>query len=270
MTRWSVAGRGGAIRAAGVLLLLAAGAAPFVTVAGAPPSPVEIAGYATSLRARSRNQRYNARRAAIALDGAVIRPGAVFSFNRTVRSWSMDRGFRKAPVSYDGELIREYGGGVCQTSSTLYNVALLAGLPILERHSHTVAPRYVEPGRDAAVAQPTIDLRFRNPHAYPLRLRAAVDGDLLRVALWATRRPPGRVTITRQYLAYEPPAHRYRVVLADGRAGPAPFVRNPGAPGCRVLTFRHVYLGGREPHSEQLSDDSYRGVDRTLVWTTVH
>jgi hypothetical protein len=59
---------------------------------GAPPSEVELAGYATTLVGRTPGQRHNARLAARALDGVIIAPGAAFSFNRTVRSWTMDRG----------------------------------------------------------------------------------------------------------------------------------------------------------------------------------
>ena len=61
----------------------------------------------------------------------VIGAGRTFSFNRTVRGWSADRGFVKAPVSYDGVLVDDYGGGVCQCSTTLYNAALLAGAAVV-------------------------------------------------------------------------------------------------------------------------------------------
>jgi vancomycin resistance protein YoaR len=89
------------------------------------------------------SQRHNARKAALSLDNQTIAPGATFSFNKVVKSWSWDQGYVKAPVSYDGELIPAYGGGVCQASTTLYNAVLLAGLPIVERHSHVFTPHYV-------------------------------------------------------------------------------------------------------------------------------
>src|SRR5438034_768143 len=103
----------------------------FANLSGPPAREIEIGGYATSLEGRTDSQRFNARKAAEALDGTVIGPGAVFSFNKVVKSWSFDQGFLKAPVSYDGELVRAYGGGVYQASTTLYNAALLAGLPIV-------------------------------------------------------------------------------------------------------------------------------------------
>jgi vancomycin resistance protein YoaR len=248
-------------------LLVALGGALFFRLAAPPPGEVEIAGYATSLRGRTISQRHNARRAAEALDGKVIAPGAVFSFNREVRSWSEDQGYVKAPVSYDGELVRAYGGGVCQTSTTLYNAALLAGLPIVERHPHVFAPHYVPPGRDAAVAQRTIDLRFRNPYPWPIRIRAAARGDRLDIRLFGSAHPKESVQITADTLAAITPARLTRVVYRpDGMAGRA-YVRNPGAVGYRVVTCRVFSRNGRELRREHLADDTYQAMDRIVQVT---
>ena len=96
------------------------GLAALMVAALSEPAPreVELAAYSTSLEGRTAAQRINARKAAEALNGKVIAPGVTFSFNKVVKSWSFDQGFLKAPVSYDGELIKAYGG-VCQTSTTL-------------------------------------------------------------------------------------------------------------------------------------------------------
>ena len=139
----------------------------------APASGTTLGTYATSLGGRTQGQRHNAIRAATELNDAIIPPGATFSYNRRVRAWATEPGYWKAPVSYAGSMTLAVGGGVCQTSSTLYNAALLAGLEISERHPHTALPRYVPPGRDAAVAYPGIDLRLKNPHPFPVRIRFA-------------------------------------------------------------------------------------------------
>src|SRR5215217_4730092 len=101
-------GKGGAV----LVLLAAVVGGLFGWIALLPPAEVEIAGYATSLNGRTRNQRHNAQLAANSLDGAVIPAGSLFSFNTAVKSWSADQGYRKAPVSYDGELVPAFGGGV--------------------------------------------------------------------------------------------------------------------------------------------------------------
>ncbi len=252
------------IEGAALALLLALGALLFFQLAVAPPPEVEIAGYATSLRGRTVSQRYNARKAAAALDGKVIAPGAVFSFNQTVKSWSLDQGYVKAPVSYDGELIKAYGGGVCQTSTTLYNAALLAGLPIVERHPHVFAPHYVAPGCDAAVAQRNIDLRFRNPYPWPLRLRASAGDDRLDIRIYGAEKPKTQVQVTTDVLSTITPAHLSRVVYRSGNLAGQTYVRNPGATGYRVISYRLFLQNGREVRRERLADDTYEAMNRIV------
>lgn len=247
-----------------LLLLLIAGGALLSQLAGPTPLEVELAGYATSLRGRTVSQQYNARKAVEALDGQVIAPGAVFSFNHTVKSWSLDQGYVKAPVSYDGELVKAYGGGVCQTSTTLYNAALLAGLPILERHPHVFAPHYVPPGRDAAVAQVNIDLRFKNPFPWPIWIRASGHGDRLDIRLLGAQRPTTNVQVVGEVLSTTTPARLTRVVYRpEGIAGKA-YIRNPGATGYRVLTYRIFSEAGREIRRERLADDTYEAMNRVV------
>jgi vancomycin resistance protein VanW len=232
---------------------------------GTPPPPhaVQIAGYATALEERSASQRHNARLAAEALNGQIIRPGSVFSFNHAVKPWTVDRGYVKAPVSFDGELVLAYGGGICQTSTTLYNAALLAGLPIVERHPHVFAPHYVAPGRDAAVAQYTVDLRFQNPYPWPIRIEARARDTEITVRLLAPQRPETRADIRTDVLAISPPAHRVRFV-ASGGAAPPRGLTNPGATGFRVITYRLLYRDGTEWRRERLSDDTYQAADRIV------
>ncbi len=241
-----------------VLSLLGVGTAMVTTIANAPPAQRELAGFSTSLKGRSPGQRRNAELAARSIDGRLIAPGATFSFNRAVRSWSVDRGYVKALVSYDGELVRAYGGGVCQTSTTLYNAALLAGLPVVERHPHVFVPHYIAPGRDAAVAFPGIDLRFRNSTGAPLRIRAHVRGDRLQVSLVGAGRAP-RVSVQTDLLSVSRPQRLTRV-MNGGQSAPRSYLRSAGTTGYRVVTTRS--LSGRR---ETLSDDTYPAMDRIVM-----
>ena len=230
----------------------------------APMTEVELSGYATSLRGRTASQRHNARKAAASLNGVKIAPHGVFSFNRTVKSWSFDQGYVKAPVSYDGELVKAYGGGVCQTSTTLYNAALLAGLPIVERHAHVFAPHYVRPGQDAAVAQRNVDLRFQNPYPWPIRLKASASGDRLDIRILGAERSRSTVQVTDEVLSTITPQRLTRVVYPPEARSRRAFVRNPGAVGYRVVTYRIFSSGGKETRRERLSDDSYEAMNRVV------
>lgn len=230
----------------------AVGLAAVVQLLAAPPPQRLVAAYFTSLGGRTGSQRHNARLALERLDEAVLPPGAEFSFNSVVGSLSRDQGFRRAPVSYNGTLIDDWGGGVCQTSTTLYNAALLAGLELLERHPHRFAPSYVPAGRDAAVAFSSVDLRFRNPYTFPVRFSGRIDGDRLVVEVWGKRVPDQLPQIAQEVQGVRTPG---TLILE----GPSSRLRNTGKAGCEVSTYR--VMGDRR---ELLSLDSYPVMDRVV------
>jgi vancomycin resistance protein VanW len=229
------------------ILLPLAVALPFALLLARPGGEHTVAAYATPLEERTRAQRHNAELSMIALDGAVVESGAEFSFNRRVGTFSRDAGYRKAPVSYNGQLIDTWGGGVCQTSTTLYNTALLAGMEVLERHRHQFAPAYVPPGRDAAVAFSNIDLRFRNPHPFPVRIRGRVQAGKLLVEMVADRPLRVRPEVVQVVRNIRAPGE-----YAIGSGRDFGRIRNSGKPGCEVTVYRIV--GDRR---ELISTDEY-------------
>jgi vancomycin resistance protein YoaR len=120
------------------------------------------------------------------IDGALIAPGAVFSFNGTTGERGPDKGFQSAPVIFNGELRNGIGGGVCQVSTTTFNAAFFAGLPIVERTNHALYISHYPQGRDATVDYPGIDLKFRNDSENWLLLRTFVGTGSLTVTLYGT------------------------------------------------------------------------------------
>ena len=221
-----------------------------------------LGGYATSLRGRTRGQRMNALRAARAIDGAIIPAGHTWSFNHAVGSWTPDRGYVPAPVSYDGELVVDWGGGVCQTSTTLYNAALIAGLEIVERHRHNWAPGYVPPGRDAAVAQFTTDLRLRNPYATPVHLHARLSDDGLGLEILGRGQGP-MAEVTDEPLRVVAPAE---VTMPDRHLAPGQRrVRTHSRPGAQVLVTRTYLHGPHAGHCELISQDVYPPMNRVVM-----
>jgi vancomycin resistance protein VanW len=223
---------------------------------------VVLARYVSSLEDRTPNQVHNVRLAAQSIHGKWLPPGAVFSFNKTVGSWSSDSGYKRAPVSYDGELVPSWGGGICQASTTLYNAAALAGLAILERHRHRWTARYIAPGRDAAVAYPNIDLRLRNDHPFPVRLEGEVRGNLVEFRVVGPRRPDLEYRFSQRVESVTEPL----LVRQPWREGlPVRRVRNPGKRGVRVLTYRVRLRNGEEVGREFLSDDAYPAMNRLLL-----
>jgi vancomycin resistance protein VanW len=221
---------------------------------------VALGQYATRLRGRTAAQKHNAAMAAAALNGQVVKPGREVSFNRVLGPWTADRGYRKAPVSYDGELVMAWGGGVCQTSTTLYNAALLAGLEVVERHRHAWPPRYVPPGRDAAVAYPSIDLVVRNPYPWPVRLAASVQGDNLTVSVFGREMPAARIAVEGDVRSVIQPDEELQV----GRPNSGRRVVSAGQPGFDVAVYRTYHRGGRLVRSELMSADHYPAMNRVV------
>lgn len=144
------------------------------------PYQAELGAFRTGLSERTEAQRANIARAARAIDGAVIEPGEVWSFNARVGPRTPERGYRLAPAYLERDLTHSVGGGICQVSSTLYNAAALGGLQIVERHPHLRQVSSVPPGRDATVWYGRADLRLANPGPAPVRLEARVADE----ALW--------------------------------------------------------------------------------------
>lgn len=213
--------------------------------------------FMTVLEGRTPNQRHNARLATRAIDGVIVAPGAEFSFNEKVGTWSRDTGYRKAPVSFNGQLILAWGGGVCQASSTLYNAALLSGMEVTERHQHRHAPGYVAPGRDAAVAFHGIDLRFRNPNPFPVRIRAALNENRLEFGVYGERAPEHPVRIVTQVRSLALPR-----TIESGGDGAFARIRNGGKAGFDVATY--LVSGDRR---RLLSTSSYPSMARIVEYS---
>lgn len=238
--------------------LLAALAAWAVT---APGSEREIACYVTGLDGRTSSQIHNVALASRRINNTVLQPGQTFSFVKTVGTWTADRGYEKAPVSYDGELVRSWGGGVCQASTTLYNAALLAGLEVTERHRHHWPARYAPLGRDAAVAYSAIDLRFRNNLPRPVRIVCGIEGNSLVYRMLSTRQPKHKVRIEAETRSVSRPNEvlQDRTISGAGRRK----LVNRGHPGFHVVTYRR-FIDKSSSRRELLSEDRYPAMNRIV------
>ncbi|MEJ7734902.1 MAG: VanW family protein [Polyangiaceae bacterium] len=116
----------------------------------------------------------NIRNAAAKIDGVVIPPGEVFSFNDIVGERSLDNGFTWAPEIMGDETTPGVGGGTCQVSTTLHVAALYGALEVVERQSHSRPSAYTKMGLDATVSFPEVDLKLRNNLPFPIMIHATV------------------------------------------------------------------------------------------------
>lgn len=109
------------------------------------------------------------------VNGTVVLPGEEFSFTKTIGEVSEEAGFSKEKMFLNGEVTKGVGGGLCQISTTIFQTALHAGLPITERHNHSYSVSYYDVGLDATYADPGPDLRFVNDTGYPLMIKGKIE-----------------------------------------------------------------------------------------------
>jgi len=149
-----------------------------------------VVGSYTTTYGGTEGRLHNVALVAKLIDGALVAPGARFSFNQTTGERNAAKGFEEAPVIINGELESGIGGGVCQVSTTVFNAAFEAGLSIEKRTNHALYISHYPLGRDATVNYPDLDLVFRNDTDHWLLLRTFVGTGSLTVNLYGT--PTGR------------------------------------------------------------------------------
>lgn len=114
----------------------------------------------------------NVRLAAASINGTILNPGDEFSYNGVVGERTEARGYKPAGAYVNGQVVDEFGGGVCQPSSTLYMAVLRADLEVTERHNHSFTVAYTPLGEDATVDYGNLDFRFKNDTDYPVKILA--------------------------------------------------------------------------------------------------
>jgi vancomycin resistance protein VanW len=153
-------------------------------------TPVLLGGYRTVLRDPLPGEEYNVHLAARMLAGIVVKPGEIFSQNTAIGPYTKEKGFRDGPTYLGTTLTVTTGGGVCKIASTLYNVAVLSNLKIVERHNHTMPVPYVPYGQDATVAYGVKDFKFMNDTGADLMIWAQGIDNTLYMAFYGNQPGP--------------------------------------------------------------------------------
>lgn len=205
----------------------------------------------------------NVRLAAKALDGAVIKPGDILSFNQIVGERTVEGGYKDAYIIVDGEFVPGLAGGICQVSSTLYNTGLLANLAVVQRSNHDLAISYVPLGQDATVAYPSLDLKFQNNSGGYLLLRTRVGDNSLTIELYGKVTPGQEVVITNTRDSVIPPVEQKLVdeTLPHG----ASHVKQVGQPGYIVNSTRTVKVNGQVIKTEPLKQSKYQPLPKIVL-----
>jgi vancomycin resistance protein YoaR len=202
------------------------------------------------------NRIHNVQLVAHLVDNKLIAPGTTFSFNGTTGERSAAKGFLEAPVIVNGELQTGLGGGVCQVSTTVFNAAFEAGLPITARTNHALYISHYPLGRDATVNYPDTDLKFVNDTPHWLLLRTVVGPSSLVVTLYGTpvHRRVESIAQPLRYVAAPPVQKTVDATLKPGQV----VVDDSGVPAQSTSVERKVYAQTGKLLSDATWYSSYR------------
>ncbi|MCS6913810.1 MAG: VanW family protein [Myxococcales bacterium] len=206
---------------------------------------------------------YNLKIGADRLNGYILRPGELFSFNAVVGNRTEREGYRVAPVIQGGELIDGLAGGMCQIASTLHAAAFFAGLDIVRSTPHSRPSTYIPMGLDSTVVWPSVDLKLRNPYDFPVVLHYTVHQGVVKVEILGRRRP--------YHVAFE------REILQETGFGtqlrPDPtmpagqrLVEQDGYPGYRIKRRRYIFTGRWRLDPKQGNRPAPEGLVSSKEW----
>lgn len=156
----------------------------------------DVLGTATTYYGSTWQRNTNVEVGASKINGTLLYPGESFSVTAAVEPFTAENGYEQAPSYESGKVVDSYGGGICQVSTTLYNALLKAELEIIERHNHTMTVSYVDPSKDAAIAEGLMDLRFANNTDAPVYIEGYGYGGELTFTVYGKEYRPADRTVS--------------------------------------------------------------------------
>lgn len=182
--------------------------------------------------------------AARTLNGTYVAPGETFSLNAKLGQRTAAKGYNSAPVIINGRLTKDYGGGISQLSTTLFNAIFFSGAKIEEHHPHSFyISRYPE-GREATISWPDVDNRFTNDTGYGILIQAGVSGNSVTVSFYGTKVWDIEAVKGPRRNVVQPKS------IVDNKKGCVP--QSP-TPGFDVTVTRIFNKGGKQVKSSQFN-----------------
>lgn len=242
---------------------------PKVTVSqiGTEAFPDRLAHFTTIYDAGNVNRTTNLRLACQKINGKVLLPGEIFSYNKVVGERTIAAGYKEAKIYSAGQVVDGLGGGICQISSTLYNAVLRANLQIVERRNHQFVTSYLPAGRDATVVYGATDFQFKNTRKYPIRLIANVQNGIATVDIYGIKEEEEyNIELETRTVATIPFSTQY-IDDASLEAGKE-VVTQKGANGLQTETYIIKSLNGKVVSKNLLTKDTYTPMQRIVKRST--
>jgi vancomycin resistance protein YoaR len=212
-----------------------------------------------------RNRSENIKLGAKKINGKILAPGDTFSFNETVGPRTEEYGYKAAHAYIGGKVVDDFGGGICQVSSTLYNAVLFSDLEVVERRNHMFTVGYVAKGTDATVSYGQLDFKFRNSTNWPIKLESWVtSSNELFFSIKGTNESPGRIVEVSPQVVK---VNDYKTIYIDDPDLPEgeTRVKQSGITGYVVDTYKIVKQDGKILSQTKLHTSVYQPLDEEII-----
>lgn len=228
---------------------------------GTEAFPDKLSTFSTRYDATNQTRTANLKIAVSKINGVVVMPGEIFSYNKTLGKRTYEAGYKDAAGYAGGKVVQMIGGGICQISSTLYDAVVYANLDIVERHNHAFLTSYVGAGKDATVVYGSLDFQFKNTRNYPVKIESYLQNGIVTINIFGIKEEKEyEIEISTTVLNYIP----YDVIyendskMAKGKE----VVTQRGQNGCKSITYKILKQNGREISRSVLSTDTYSPMNK--------
>ena len=239
---------------------------PKITVEqfGEEAFPDRLAIFSTNYNAGDVNRTTNLRLACQKINGKVVMPGDIFSYNATLGERTVAAGYKDAKIFSAGEVVDGLGGGICQISSTLYNAVVMSNLEIVERRNHQFVTSYLPAGKDATVVYGITDFKFKNTRKYPIKLKAGIQGGVATISVYGMKEDE-EYDITLETRTVGTLAFSTKYVEDDSLEEGKEVVKQKGANGIQTETYKVMSQNGKVVSRSLLSKDTYTPMQKIIL-----
>lgn len=224
----------------------------------------KISNYSSNYKNTGDGRVKNMQIAAETISGTVVMPREEFSYNALIGDTTPDKGYEKANTYVGDEIVPDYGGGICQVSTTLYRAVMRANIRSTERMNHSMIVSYSEPGLDATVANGYIDYKFVNTYDFPIYIQGYVSGGVVDFSIYGNVEAMGNKTYDLISVINEKinPEVVYKEdnTLEEGKEE----VKSYGMTGYKATAYQITYENGVEVNRELISSDTYLKTDTII------
>lgn len=224
----------------------------------------KVVSFSTTFYSSTKGRTTNIELSAKTINGKLLMPGDVFSFNDIVGDTTLEKGYLDAQVIVNNKVENGVGGGICQVSSTLYNAILRTGIKSLERSNHTFPSTYVGIGLDATISWDYTDYKFKNTLNYPMFIECYTKDEVLYVNIYSNESLKEKTyTIENDIYEVIKPTTEY-VYDKSLKEGETKLIKT-GSSGYKVKVIRKTLVNNVVTASETISNDTYSPIPTTYA-----